>query len=1063
MEELKKSKLFKYIIASCIFIAILIGSHVYASDNDQSLLPMTIDYGIKPYMIYDEYAAKFALDVSMDAYGDVNNKNEWAHTYTQNGFNTDTAPISAFAVIYPVTTTYLDEQGNTQTQVNYVTGGIHAIIGVKTITDTNGDDVHLISIGFRGTQDLFDALTDVNVLPNSQQIHTGFYNIATIFYSMRNGIVLNIDGHQVSLGSVIDDMKNENSQYKMIVTGHSLGGAVADVFVGQILRLEGVMDYNVTAYTFAAPKNVSATYANPTNAKNIINIVNADDWVPTETLSGKARIGQDFIITPNEDFRYKNYDDVYSSGKNSSYYTTLDLLNPINLPSNIHTIEFIHNDTYRALLSDMLNPNIQNYTSLNTVKGLTINNADAHFRSYSAKYINGNITMGSGSNLTFDSGGSVYIAGTVNQNIASRVVIDNDSNIYIEGNYNAEMVTGSTALNLYIDVLSGKLEVNGDMMSIGKVVGVTNYVSWINIQDTVIIHGNFTATKTAMKLPLSTSYLKIYGDCNMSLIVTSSNYRLLDGMVEVLGDYKSDYPTNTTDYYKLKLSGEIKQTITNSKFSKLELSNTSQDGVEFVGTNTVFDLITINGTKVLNGENLSIDGKMIGDLYGNATILNLTIDNQSTKIYGNVYQKGGNLKIENSGELYIEGNYNVEVISSQNLYLDVLSGKLEVNGDMMSIGRVSGIYNYVSWFNIQGEVIVHGNFTATKTAMKLPLSTSYLKIYGDCNMSLMVTSSNYRLLDGMVEVLGDYKSDYPTNTTDYYKLKLSGETKQTITNSKFSKLELSNTSQDGVEFVGTNTVLDLITTNGTKVINGANLNIDGKMTGDVLGDINIINLTLNNQKAHITGTVNQLTAGRLTINNNSELYIDGDYNLKGSTNKTCLDVLNGKLEVGGNMSTQPLNTYYPYLNIQDELIVHGNTTINGAILGLSAPTSYLKTYGDCTMTTITVSAAPYNLTNGTIEVLGNYNTNYAFSSGGTTKLILSGDKKQTVTATSIPIVELANTSADGVEFLTKISITQLFNHNNLHYVLDNGGTFVDYDKDGVKDNLDKYPMDATQW
>ena len=95
-----------------------------------------------------------------------------------------------------------------------------------------------------------------------------------------------------------------NSNYYILVTGHSLGAAVADIFVGRHLNAIPGLKENVVSYTFAAPLACSTSTANALDAWNVFNIVNTDDFV---TKIGyniglfASRIGVDLKYTISED------------------------------------------------------------------------------------------------------------------------------------------------------------------------------------------------------------------------------------------------------------------------------------------------------------------------------------------------------------------------------------------------------------------------------------------------------------------------------------------------------------------------------------------------------------------------------------------------------------------------------------------------------------------------------------------------------------------------------------------------------------------------------------------
>ena len=58
------------------------------------------------------------------------------------------------------------------------------------------------------------------------------------------------------------------------------------------------------------------------------------------------------------------------------------------------------------------------------------------------------------------------------------------------------------------------------------------------------------------------------------------------------------------------------------------------------------------------------------------------------------------------------------------------------------------------------------------------------------------------------------------------------------------------------------------------------------------------------------------------------------------------------------------------------------------------------------------------------------------------------------------ILELTNTSEEGITFKTKIAVTQLFEHHRKPFTLAQTSDFVDYDRDSRLDNVDPYPTDS---
>ena len=86
----------------------------------------------------------------------------------------------------------------------------------------------------------------------------------------------------MSIYDYLQHSRDGKSGYAILVTGHSLGGAVANVFAGE--WLPPVAKNNVMCYTFASPIVCSPTKAQEYDAYNIFNIIN-HSFVPRRKIS----------------------------------------------------------------------------------------------------------------------------------------------------------------------------------------------------------------------------------------------------------------------------------------------------------------------------------------------------------------------------------------------------------------------------------------------------------------------------------------------------------------------------------------------------------------------------------------------------------------------------------------------------------------------------------------------------------------------------------------------------------------------------------------------------------
>ena len=96
----------------------------------------------------------------------------------------------------------------------------------------------------------------------------------------------------------------ENEKLKFLVTGHSRGGAVANLLSKQLIDLYG--SQNVYAYTFASPN--TTTIHEDDKYQNIFNIVNSQDiiaYLPLESW-GYTKYGTTIEISPTDDEESEN-------------------------------------------------------------------------------------------------------------------------------------------------------------------------------------------------------------------------------------------------------------------------------------------------------------------------------------------------------------------------------------------------------------------------------------------------------------------------------------------------------------------------------------------------------------------------------------------------------------------------------------------------------------------------------------------------------------------------------------------------------------------------------------
>lgn len=156
---------------------------------------------------------------------------------------------------------------------------------VLNSTSTNADSYstrQLVVISVRGSVTPMDWAMDL-----ANQINLEYINFGTgcqeVIESLNGYLTTNGIGNPI-----------------ILVTGHSLGAAIANLVAAELNETEGAED--VFSYTFATPNTVNAADSEePTHYTNIFNILNNNDLVPHFPMDFLENVwtrhGRDFYIT----------------------------------------------------------------------------------------------------------------------------------------------------------------------------------------------------------------------------------------------------------------------------------------------------------------------------------------------------------------------------------------------------------------------------------------------------------------------------------------------------------------------------------------------------------------------------------------------------------------------------------------------------------------------------------------------------------------------------------------------------------------------------------------------
>ena len=342
-----------------------------------------------------------------------------------------------------------------------------------------------------------------------------------------------------------------------------------------------------------------------------------------------------------------------------------------------------------------------------------------------------------------------------------------------------------------------------------------------------------------------------------------------------------------------------------------------------------------------------------------------------------VTDKAGNLEITgNGGEIYVgrldingflqindKCSKKINVASNLNIrnYVSIKNMDIHVAGNC----NVAGSLEFAS-----SELVVDGNMEADNGYLQMQDTEDKLLVKGNLTLGETYGSSKGECLtNGTVEVKGDFTSNYKETGSNWYGYYETNMHKTIFSGEKTQKISFKEPSQVN----GFNDNLELQNNNINFVTPLYSLTVNNDMTISKTEDLQIVTqLIINNGSFVTTGNVE---ANMLNINNTKENQIQGNLNMTGT-----VVFKKGSLEVRGNAKFD--NGYLQMKDTEDKLVVKGNMTLG-------------ETYGgsesDC-------------LTNGTVEVKGDFTSNYketgsnwyGYYETNTHKTIFSGEKTQKI-------------------------------------------------------------------
>ena len=360
-----------------------------------------------------------------------------------------------------------------------------------------------------------------------------------------------------------------------------------------------------------------------------------------------------------------------------------------------------------------------------------------------------------------------------------------------------------------------------------------------------------------------------------------------------------------------------------------------------------------------------------------------------------VTDKAGNLEITgNGGEIYVgrldingslqindKCSKKINVASNLNIrnYVSIKNMDIHVAGNC----NVAGSLEFAS-----SELVVDGNMEADNGYLQMQDTEDKLLVKGNLTLGETYGSSKGECLtNGTVEVKGDFTSNYKETGSNWYgyyetnthKTIFSGEKTQKISfkeasqvNGFSDKLELQNNDINfATPIYNVKINQDTQLTNTEKLMITGTLNTGGYKFATT-GNIDAERLDMGGAGVEIAGDV----AVRIMNVSGSDNLIKGNLMANGGG----AAFKQGSLEVGGNAEFN--NGFLQMQDTEDKLLVKGNLTLGE---------TYGSSKGEC-------------LTNGTVEVKGDFTSNYketgsnwyGYYETNMHKTIFSGEKTQKI-------------------------------------------------------------------
>ena len=493
-----------------------------------------------------------------------------------------------------------------------------------------------------------------------------------------------------------------------------------------------------------------------------------------------------------------------------------------------------------------------------------------------------------------------------------------------------------------------------------------------------------------------------------------------------------------------------------------------------------------SGKIVLNGSNIYIphlESLGTAELYINTTEasnINLGI----LKLQGGTTPVQLKITETDSGEFELNGNaddYNltrgrkIRVTDSLELgKADISYATLAVDGSVKMTGNCNmrgTTLNVSGTLEVGGDCLIYSQYTSTSLRSVITI-TGDMKVGGSLSeqsagvLSVIMNEESSRLeVDGATSAGGN-EYDYDVWNVTAGKIILNG-----------SYIYASH-----LESLGTAELY--INTNEASSINLGMLKLQEGSTPVQLkiteADSGVYEVSGNADDYNLTAkrrirVADSLELGKADISYTT-LDVDGSVKIAGNCNMrgTTLNV-SGTLEIGGDC---PIYSQYTSTSLRSVITITGDMKVGGSLSEQSAGVLSVIMNGEAPCLEICGTASSsgneydydnWNISSGKLILKGTYNYIRNMSLQNAAELYIQGEEPQSINLITLnqdaaAKIVLDNASETGVTFLSALSAKGLFNHNRCNFTLYNNGknsSFIDYDGDGVTDEKDPYPTDAS--